>query len=60
MITENDREGMRLLARDMRENARTILKNGILNNDEKIRESAIDLVHRLGARGYLEFRDLLG
>ncbi|MFX1298544.1 MAG: hypothetical protein ACFFD2_27265, partial [Promethearchaeota archaeon] len=59
LITEKDREGMRLIARDMRENARTILKNGISNKEERIKESAIDLVHRLGAKGYLEFRDLL-
>lgn len=59
LITENDREGMRLFSLDTRENARKILKNGISNKEEKIKESAIDLVHRLGAKGYLEFRDLL-
>ncbi len=39
--------------------ARNILATALQSTDDTAREGAADLVHRLGARGYLEFRDLL-
>jgi hypothetical protein len=40
------------------EHARAILEIALKNS--QARESAIDLIHQLGALGYLNFRDLLG
>ena len=37
----------------------TILEAAIKSSDQEAKEAAIDQVHRLGARGYLGFRDLL-
>jgi len=42
-----------------RNEAKQILQIAIQSADVKARETAIDLVHRLGAMGYLEFRDVL-
>jgi len=42
-----------------REHTRTILATAIQSVDAEARQAAVDLVHRLGARGYFEFRDLL-
>ena len=36
-----------------------LLQKVILSEDQEAKEAAIDLVHRLGAMGYLEFRALL-
>jgi len=41
------------------EHAREVLSVAIESSDEAARESAVDVVHRLGSRGFLEFRDLL-
>jgi len=42
-----------------RKEAREILQIAIQSGEQKARETAINLVHRLGAMGYLEFRDVL-
>ncbi|MFQ5922327.1 MAG: hypothetical protein ACE5M4_05740 [Anaerolineales bacterium] len=42
-----------------RENAMQVLKQALSNPDTQTRQSAENLVHRLGARGYLEYGDLL-
>jgi hypothetical protein len=42
-----------------RKEAKEILQIAIQCGEQKARETAIDLVHRLGAMGYLEFRDVL-
>lgn len=57
LIAEGDTESWRTHA--WSEHARAILATAIQSTDTKAREAAIDLVHRLGARGYFEFRDLL-
>ena len=41
------------------EHARVILDTASHAADLEARKRAIDLIHRLGARGYFEFRDLL-
>lgn len=57
LMVEGDVEGWRL--RSWREQIRTILATAIQSGDAEARQVAVDLVHRLGARGYFEFRDLL-
>ncbi len=57
LITEGDVEGWRLYTQ--REHARAILATAIQSTDTKARESAEDLIHRFGAQGHFEFRDLL-
>jgi hypothetical protein len=57
LLAEGDTEGWRLYA--WRGHARTILSTATQGADAKARESAVDLIHRLGARGYFDFRDLL-
>jgi hypothetical protein len=57
LIVEGDTEGWRV--HSWREHARTILATAIQGTDAGARQAAVDLVHRLGARGYFEFRDLL-
>jgi hypothetical protein len=42
-----------------RKEAREILQIAIQSGEQEARETAIDLVHRLGAMGYLVFRDVL-
>lgn len=56
-MIEGDREDWKIRA--WQSEARTILSTAIQARNVDAREAAIDLVHRLGARGYLEFRDLL-
>jgi hypothetical protein len=57
LMIEGDTEGWRV--RSWREHVRTILATAIQNPDVETRQAAENLVHRLGARGYFEFRDLL-
>ncbi len=57
LMVEGDVEGWRI--RSWREHVRTILDTARQNPDMETRQAAVDLVHRLGARGYFEFRDLL-
>jgi hypothetical protein len=56
-MVEGDKEGLRILS--WRQHARTILAKAIQSDNAEAQEAATTLVHRLGARGYLEFRDLL-
>ena len=56
-MVENDREGWTILGWD--ENTRKILSIAISGDNPDARASAIALVHRLGARGYFGYRDLL-
>jgi len=55
-IVEGDEKRWNILG--WREHARMILAAAIQGSDSEARQ-AVDLVHRLGARGYLDFRDLL-
>ena len=57
LMIEGDKEGWGILG--WREHARTILRTIIQSANAGARQAAVDLVHRLGARGYREFRDLL-
>lgn len=57
LIVKGDTKGWRV--RSWREHVRTILATAIQGTDAGSRQAAMDLVHRLGARGYFEFRDLL-
>lgn len=56
-LVEADREGWGILAWEGQ--ARTILATAIRSNDTDARDAAVALIHRLGARGRLGFRDLL-
>lgn len=57
LMVEGDVEGWRI--RSWREHVRTILDTARQNPDMETRQAAEDLVHRLGARGHFDFRDLL-
>ena len=57
LIVEGDKEGRH--GRTWQQHARVILETGIRSSDTRVRQAAIDLIHRLGARGNLELRDLL-
>ncbi len=56
-MNEGDKEGWGILG--WREHVRTILTTAIQSSDLEARQADVDLVYRLGARGYFEFRDLL-
>ena len=56
-LVESDKKGWHI--EGWRKHARTILSTAIQSNDVKAREASIDLIHRLGARGFRGFRDLL-
>jgi hypothetical protein len=56
-MIEGDKDGWRASA--WGNQTRTILAAAIRGGDPVARESAENLVHRLGARGFLDFRDLL-
>jgi hypothetical protein len=56
-MAQSDREGWKIYG--WREDARTILSAVIAGGDSEARAAAVGLVHRLGARGFQEFRDLL-
>lgn len=55
-LVKGDRQGWNIY--HWRMEIRTILSNAIQNGGE-IAEIAMDLIHYLGSRGYLEFRNLL-
>lgn len=57
MIVEGDTDGWGILV--WREHARTVLSAAINSQDVEAQNSAVNLIHRLGARGYFEFRDIL-
>lgn len=57
LVAEGDVEGWRIYT--WREHARAILAAAIQSTDTRAQEAAVELIHRLGARGYFEFRDLL-
>jgi hypothetical protein len=57
LIVKGDKEGWAILG--WPEHARTILATAIQSADAEARETAVDLVHRLGALGHREFRNLL-
>lgn len=57
-LVEADREGWGILGSEAQ--ARTILAAAMVSGDAEARETATALIHRLGARGRLGFRDLLG
>lgn len=57
MMIDGDRERWNVIG--WRNHIRSILSTVIEGSDPDAREAAIDLVHHLGASGYLEFRDLL-
>lgn len=57
LMLDGDRDGWRALS--WRDDIRAIIRSVMSNEDETSREAAVDLVHKLGARGYFEFRDLL-
>ena len=42
-----------------KEDARTILSNGLKNEKHRIQGLAFDLVNKIGSLGYIDFRDLL-
>lgn len=57
LIVEGDKNGWGVLG--WRDHARTTIVTAINSVDQSARRQAIELVHRLGARGHFEFRDLL-
>lgn len=57
MIVESDKDGWDILG--WREHARTILSVAIKSKDSAARKQAVELVHRLAARGHSEFSDLV-
>jgi len=57
MMVAGDKEGWGVLG--WREPARKILGEAMNSADEVARTAAADLIHRLGARGYFEFGELL-
>lgn len=57
LMVEGDKKGW--LLPGWLEHARTILAAALESADEAAQGRATELIHRLGARGYLQFRDLL-
>ena len=57
MMVEGDKKGWNIPS--WKDGARKILSIALKSEDESARSSAFDLINRLGARGHLEFRDLL-
>lgn len=56
-IVEADQEGWSI--HGWMDEARSILAAAVSSDNPEAREAAIDLIHRLGARGHWDFRDLL-
>jgi hypothetical protein len=56
-LIEGDKEGWAIYA--WRENARLILSTALRIGSDEVRQAATGVVHRLGARGYFEFGNLL-
>ena len=57
LLVEADKEGWGILG--WAEHAKRVLIAALVSNDTNAQQSAVQLVHRLGARGRHEFRDLL-
>jgi hypothetical protein len=57
LMVEGDKE--RWAIHGWRDHPRIILDTAIKSKDNKAREASEDLVNRLGARGFLQYRDLL-
>ena len=57
LLVESDKEGWRI--HRSKKQAHTILKFAIQSTDKTIQQIAQNIIHSLGSRGYLEFRDLL-
>lgn len=57
LMIEGDLEGWEITS--WRQELRAILSTIIRDGDTIASHKATDVVHRLGAKGYLEFRDLL-
>lgn len=53
-------EAVLVLGGSRMQQAREILREGLQSGDGKVREKARSVVHRLGAHGYLDLRNLLG
>ena len=58
LMIEGDKERWRY--HSWKDDSRKMLSTALESTDEKARNSAFDLINRLGALGNLEFRDLLG
>jgi len=56
-MAESDRPGWQFDG--WRQAPRQILATAVASSDTQARQAAIDEINRLGARGRLEFRDLL-
>jgi hypothetical protein len=57
MIVEGDKEGWRI--HGWIDEARNLLITALKSSDDRAKQAATDLIHRMGARGHLQFRDLL-
>lgn len=55
-VLDADEQGWRLYHR---EEIRTVLAAALAHDDVTIRATATELVHRLGERGAIQYRDLL-
>ncbi len=56
LMVDGDREGWKVLG--WREHAKTILQTAIKSDNPQAKQDAITLVHRLGALGHSEYRNL--
>jgi hypothetical protein len=57
LMIEGDKEGWGIEM--WREHAKTILSSALHSADPIVQQAGEEVVHRLGAMGYFEFRDLL-
>jgi len=56
-MIENDKKAWGIL--DLHGELRSVLEIAVKSTNEKAKKAAIEFIHRLAARGHLEFRDLL-
>jgi hypothetical protein len=57
LLSDGDKKGWGMIG--WRESVRPLLSQAIRSANETARQAAISFIHRLGARGHLEFADLL-
>ena len=57
LIVDGDEKGWGILG--WKDDARKILSLALASEDQSARQLAREIIHRLGGRGYFEFRDLL-
>ncbi len=57
MIIQGDKEGWGILG--WRDSARKILTDALSSTDTAAKRAAIQLIHKLGSRGYFEFGGLV-